>query len=301
MNQVLDMLSLRKAIESEGYIFDEDFLVTLHIALQLGKPLLIEGDAGVGKTEVAKVVSAVMEIPLLRLQCYEGLDESKALYEWNYRKQLLALQQLREIEGPVSEKEHFSRLPELFSEEFLLERPLLRAIRSKTRTVLLIDEIDKADEEFEAFLLEVLSDFQISIPELGTLKAVRIPVVILTSNNSRQLTEALKRRCVYMHLNYPDVEKEMRIIRSRLPGTPERLIRDVARGIACLRANEHIYKKPSIAETLDWVAALTAMGRERLDQKSLQETLGFILKNREDIEEVQKEGAIDAILSGKSC
>lgn len=286
----MDLMSLRRSLEAEKYIFDEEFLITVYVALKLGKPLLVEGAAGVGKTEVAKVLASAFGVELIRLQCYEGLDESKALYEWNYQKQLLSIQM-----GLVPE----SRLSGLFTEEYLLERPLLKAINSEKQSVLLIDEIDKTDEEFEAFLLELLSDFQVSIPELGTIKAKSRPVIILTSNNMRQLSDALKRRCVYIFIDYPDVEKEVRIINAKLPGVPERLARDAAAAASWLRKNDRIFKKPSIAETLDWVAALLALDKNRLDEDGVSKTLGFILKNREDMLEMQKEGDLVELFSKK--
>ncbi len=285
----MDLMTLRRALEAEHYIFDEEFLITVHVALKLGKPLLVEGAAGVGKTEVAKVLASAFGVELIRLQCYEGLDESKALYEWNYQKQLLSIQ-LGLSAG--------TGLSGLFTEEYLLERPLLKAINSEKSNVLLIDEIDKTDEEFEAFLLELLSDFQVSIPELGTVRAKSRPVIILTSNNTRQLSDALKRRCAYLFIDYPDVEKEVRIINARLPGVPERLARDAAAAVAYLRRNNRVFKKPSIAETLDWVTALLALDKNRLDEDGAAKTLGFILKNREDMLEIQKEG-IFGELSGK--
>lgn len=285
----MDLMTLRRALEAEHYIFDEEFLITVHVALKLGKPLLVEGAAGVGKTEVAKVLASAFGVELIRLQCYEGLDESKALYEWNYQKQLLSIQ-LGLSAG--------TGLSGLFTEEYLLERPLLKAINSEKSNVLLIDEIDKTDEEFEAFLLELLSDFQVSIPELGTVRAKSRPVIILTSNNTRQLSDALKRRCAYLFIDYPDVEKEVRIINARLPGVPERLARDAAAAVAYLRRNNRVFKKPSIAETLDWVTALLALDKNRLDEDGAAKTLGFILKNREDMLEIQKEG-ISGELSGK--
>lgn len=219
----MDFLSFRKALESEDYVFDEEFLIPVYIAIKLNKPLLIEGAAGVGKTEVAKVVSSIFNAELIRLQCYEGLDESKALYEWNYHKQLLSLQ-LNMKEDSKSESGLIAdrNLEGLFSKKFLLERPLLKAILSENRAVLLIDEIDKTDEAFEAFLLELLSDFQVSVPELGTLKARSNPIVILTSNNTRQLSDALKRRCAYLFIDYPTIEKEIRIIQVKIPGVDQR-------------------------------------------------------------------------------
>ncbi len=293
----MDLLTLRKSMEAQNYIFDEELLITLHVALKLGKPLLIEGAAGVGKTEIAKVLSAINGVELIRLQCYSGLDESKALYEWNYQKQLLSIQI-----GSVCSKDsdrNQTALDSLFTREYLLERPLLRSINSEIRTVLLIDEVDKTDEEFEAFLLELLSDFQISIPELGTISAKSRPVVILTSNNSRQLSDALRRRCAYLFIDYPTVEKEMKIINARLSGVPERLAKEAAEAVSFLRENERIFKKPSIAETLDWVAALMAINKKSLDEDGLEKTLGFLLKNREDQQELWKDEKVNAIFSEK--
>lgn len=294
----MDLITLRRSLEAENYIFDEDFLVTVFVALKLGKPLLIEGAAGVGKTEVAKVLASVYGVDLIRMQCYEGLDESKALYEWNYQKQLLSIQL-----GLVGEAcaGNLSKLGGLFTEEFLLERPLFKAINSTNQAVLLIDEIDKTDEEFEAFLLELLSDFQVSIPELGTVRAKNRPVVILTSNNTRQLSDALKRRCAYLFIDYPTVEKEVRIINARLPGVGERLSKEAAAAVSYLRKEEKIFKKPSIAETLDWVSALMALGKDRLDEDGVEKTMGFLLKNREDMIELKKGGGFSGLIDCKHC
>lgn len=286
----MDLITLRRSLEAENYIFDEELLITVHIALKLGKPLLVEGAAGVGKTEVAKVLASALGVELIRLQCYEGLDESKALYEWNYQKQLLSIQA-----GLASE----ANLSNLYSMEYLLERPLLKAINSENKSLLLIDEIDKSDEEFEAFLLEVLSDFQVSIPELGTIKAKSRPIIILTSNNTRQLSDALKRRCIYLFLNYPDVEKEIKIINARLPGVPERLAKDAANAVSYLRQNDRVYKKPSVAETLDWVSSLLAMDKNRLDEDGISKTLGLIIKNREDMLEIRKDEGFSELLDKK--
>jgi MoxR-like ATPase len=263
----------------------------------LGKPLLVEGAAGVGKTEVAKVLAAIIGVDLIRLQCYSGLDESKALYEWNYQKQLLSIQ--LDAKHKDENEACQTRLSSLFTKEFLLERPLLKSINSDSQNVLLIDEVDKTDEEFEAFLLELLSDFQISIPELGTVTAKSRPVVILTSNNNRQLSDALRRRCVYLFIQYPSIEKEIRIINARMKEVPERLAREVARAVALLRENEKIFKKPSIAETLDWIAALMAINKKGLDEDGVEKTLGFLLKNREDQQELWKDEKLNAIFSKK--
>ncbi|KPU43805.1 AAA domain (dynein-related subfamily) [Oxobacter pfennigii] len=295
----MDIITLRKALESENYIFDEEFLVTVYVALKLEKPLLIEGAAGVGKTEVAKVLASVFKSELIRLQCYEGLDESKALYEWNYQKQLLSIQLNINNENNASNNSGKKEVEQLFSREFLLERPLIKAINSPEKCVLLIDEIDKTDEEFEAFLLEILSDFQVSIPELGTIKAKNKPIVILTSNNNRPLSDALKRRCAYLYIDYPDVEKEAAIINAKIPGVTAKLSKEAAAAVAFLRGNNKILKKPSIAETLDWVSALMALGKNCLDADGADKTLGFILKNSEDIFEFRKDGGFDGFFDEK--
>ena len=265
---------LRRRLAEENYIADEALITTLWIALKLSRPLLIEGAAGVGKTEVAKVAARALGRELIRMQCYEGLDESKALYEWNYQKQLLAIQM--GAEG----------MSDLFGEEYLLERPLLKSIRSAEPTVLLIDEIDKADAEFEAFLLELLSEMQVTIPEYGTVRARTTPFIVLTSNHTRPLSEALRRRCAYLYIDYPDVDKEVRILRARLPGVDEALARQVARAAAYLRASDKVLKKPSIAESIDWASALMALGAPELDDETCAQTIGFALKNSGDIKEI---------------
>ncbi len=272
--------TIQQGLESQNYIGDQEIAVTLFAAMTLGRPLLIEGAAGVGKTEIAKVLSAFTGRPLVRLQCHEGLDESKALYEWNYQKQLLSIQAGMTGGGSTDG---------LFSAAFLLERPLLRSIRSETPAILLIDEIDKSDEEFEAFLLELLSEMQVTIPELGTVKATTKPFVILTSNNTRPLSEALKRRCAYLYLQYPDVEKEITIIEAKVPGASQTLAREVAQAVAYLRSSDKVIKKPSIAETLDWMGALMALGETKLDRETARRTMGFILKNQEDMAEIQED------------
>ena len=283
----MDLELLKKKMDEAKYVYDETLATVLYVALQLGRPLLIEGAAGVGKTEVAKVMAAALDRDLVRLQCYEGLDEGKALYEWNYQKQLLAIQVNRED----TDKDALTR--QLFSDEYLLERPLLQSIRSEKEVVLLIDEVDKADEEFEAFLLELLSDMQVSIPEVGTVKARTIPFVVLTSNRARPLSEALRRRCAYLYIEYPDMEKELSILRKKLPHVDDRLCAQVALAVQKLRSNEAILKKPSIAETLDWAAALDALGIRELTPDALRRTAGFVLKNNEDIaalDEMDEEG-----------
>ena len=265
---------IRRRMAEESYIADDALAVTLLIALKLGRPLLIEGAAGVGKTEVAKVAAKALGRELVRMQCYEGLDESKALYEWNYQKQLLAIQM-----GAQG-------MSDLFGEDYLLERPLLKSIRSAEPVVLLIDEIDKADAEFEAFLLELLSEMQVTIPEYGTIRAKSTPFIVLTSNHTRPLSEALRRRCAYMYLEYPDVEREVRILQSKLPGLDGVLAKQVARAVAYLRQSERVLKKPSIAESLDWASALIALGAGELDDETCEQTIGFALKNHEDIKEI---------------
>ena len=282
---------LKQKMDEAHYIYDETLATVLYVSLQLGRPLLIEGAAGVGKTEVAKVMASALGRDLVRLQCYEGLDESKALYEWNYQKQLLAIQ----VNQNSQDKEALTK--SLFSDEYLLERPLLQSIRSEKPVVLLIDEIDKADEEFEAFLLELLSEMQVTIPEVGTVKARTIPFVVLTSNRARPLSEALRRRCAYLYIEYPDMEKELAILRAKLPHVDDRLCAQVALAVHKLRSNEAILKKPSIAETLDWAAALDALGIRELTPDALRQTAGFVLKNNEDFQAMD----LDSGESGHEC
>ena len=288
---------LKAKLDESRYIYDETLATVLYVSLKLGRPLLIEGAAGVGKTEVAKVMAAALGRELVRMQCYEGLDESKALYEWNYQKQLLAIQ----VNMNEGDKDALTR--SLFSDEYLLERPLLKSIRSDKEVVLLIDEIDKADEEFEAFLLELLSDMQVSIPEVGTVQAKTIPFVVLTSNRARPLSEALRRRCAYLYIEYPDMEKELAILRAKLPHVDDRLSAQVALAVQKLRSSEAILKKPSIAETLDWAAALDALGIRELTPDALRQTAGFVLKNNEDIQilEEMEEAPHDHCHCGGSC
>lgn len=267
--------ALRHRLAQQGYIADDSLAIALYLAHELSRPLLLEGAAGVGKTTIAAAIAAANEQPLLRLQCYEGLDAQSALYEWNYQKQLLAI---RRQEG-----EH--DLQSIFSEEFLLVRPLLAAIRSETASVLLVDEIDRADEEFEAYLLEVLSEYQVSVPELGVLSANSIPLVILTSNGTRALSDALRRRCLYHYVEYPDSEKELTIIRTRQPDVPEQLMQQAVRFVRELR-REELEKKPGIAETLDWIAAMTKLNIKSMDTREAQallaETLSCLLKTAAD-------------------
>ena len=279
----MDSNELKEKLKQADYVYDDTLITTLIVALKLGRPLLIEGAAGVGKTEIAKVMAKALDRELVRMQCYEGLDESKALYEWNYQKQLLSIQinMNRESADELTKS--------LFSDEYLLERPLLKSIRSEKPVVLLIDEIDKADEEFEAFLLELLSEMQVSIPEIGTVKAKSVPFVVLTSNRARPLSEALRRRCAYLYIQYPDIEKEVAIIHAKLPHINDRLALQVTQAIRDLRQNDNILKKPSIAETLDWVSALDALGVKELSKEAIRQTKGFVLKNSEDLEEFENE------------
>ena len=278
----MELELLKQKLDENAYVYDDTMATVLAVALTLGRPLLIEGAAGVGKTEIAKVMAAALDRDLVRLQCYEGLDESKALYEWNYQKQLLSIQ----VNMGSDDKDELTR--SLFSDEFLLERPLLQSIRSEKPVVLLIDEIDKADEEFEAFLLELLSEMQVTIPEVGTIKAKSIPFVVLTSNRARPLSEALCRRCAYLYIEYPDMEKELSILRKKLPHVEEHLAAQVALAVQKLRSNDAILKKPSIAETLDWASALDALGIRELTPDALRNTAGFLLKSSEDMEEMAK-------------
>ena len=283
----MDLETLKKKMSEASYICDDTMATVLTVALRLGRPLLIEGAAGVGKTEVAKVLSYALGRELIRLQCYEGLDESKALYEWNYQKQLLSIQ------VGMGSRDSDELTKSLFSDEYLLERPLLKSIRSEKPTVLLIDEIDKADEEFEAFLLELLSEMQVTIPEIGTIRARSIPFVVLTSNRARPLSEALRRRCAYLYIEYPSLEKELAILRAKLPHVDDRLCAQVAVAVQKLRSSEAILKKPSIAETLDWAAALDALGVRELTPDAMRATAGFVLKNSSDfavLDEMQSGG-----------
>lgn len=273
----MDLETLKQKMDEARYVYDDTLATVLAVALQLGRPLLIEGAAGVGKTEIAKVMASALDRDLVRLQCYEGLDESKALYEWNYQKQLLSIQ----VNMGSQSSDELTK--DLFSDEYLLERPLLKSIRSEQPVVLLIDEIDKADEEFEAFLLELLSEMQVTIPEVGTIRAKSVPFVVLTSNRARPLSEALRRRCAYLYIQYPDMEKELAILRAKLPHVDDRLCAQVALAVQKLRSSEAILKKPSIAETLDWAAALDALGIRELTPDALRQTAGFVLKNSEDI------------------
>jgi len=270
------------------YLSDESIAGVVYLADRLEKPVLVEGPAGVGKTELAKAIAASTGSRLIRLQCYEGLDESKALYEWNYKKQLLRIQADREHESDWTEVE-----ADIFSEPFLLTRPLLEAIRAEDPVVLLIDEVDRVEVETEALLLEVLSDFQVSIPELGTIVGKQRPFVVLTSNNTRELSEALKRRCLYLHIDYPDVDRETEIVRVRVPEIDVELADQVARVVQSIRALE-LKKAPSISETIDWARTLLYLGKSEIDPETIGETLHVLLKYQADLAKARKEFAAEA-------
>ncbi|HVY08941.1 MAG TPA: MoxR family ATPase [Mycobacteriales bacterium] len=272
---------VRTKLATTGYLADDAIATTVFLADALGKPLLVEGPAGTGKTELAKAVATAAGADVVRLQCYEGLDEARALYEWNYRKQLLRIQ----AAGDQSWDETHD---DIFSDEFLLSRPLLTAIRRTDPTVLLVDETDKADVEVEGLLLEVLSDFQVTVPELGTIEAVRKPFVVLTSNATRELSEALKRRCLFLHVDYPDAEREKQIVLTRVPEIVDALAEQLVRTIRTLRALE-LKKSPSIAESIDWARTLLALGLETLDEDTVSKTLGVVLKHASDQARAVKE------------
>jgi MoxR-like ATPase len=284
-HEISSIDEVQAALAQHNYISDRSLATTIFLALKLQRPLFLEGEAGVGKTEVAKVLAHLLDRPLIRLQCYEGLDISTAVYEWNYSQQLLEIR-LLEATGHV-QLDRARR--ELFSPEFLLKRPLLQAIdqANGVAPVLLIDELDRADEEFEAFLLEVLSDFQITVPELGTIKAETPPVVVVTSNRTREIHDALKRRCLYHWIDYPSFEKEYEIVLAKVPQAPERLARQVVTFIQELR-REDLYKLPGVAETLDWLTALVALDQATLTEEVVNDTLGTLLKYRDDIQTVQR-------------
>ncbi len=272
-----EIAALREAMGREGYVADDAVATAVFLSLDLGKPLLVEGDAGVGKTEIGKVLARLRETELIRLQCYEGLDVATALYEWNYPRQLLHIR-MAERGGDQAAIER-----EVFGRPYLLERPLLRAItRAEGPAVLLVDEVDRADEAFEAFLLEVLSDFQVTIPELGTLRALHVPHVVLTSNGTREIGDALRRRCLYLHLGHPSLEKEVRILRNRVPGASERLALQIARFVQALRARR-LARSPGVAESIDWAVALTRLHLERLEPEVVAATLGCLVKDRHDL------------------
>jgi MoxR-like ATPase len=269
---------IQDMMERESYVTDRAIATTTFLASELRKPVLIEGQAGVGKTEIAKVLALALDTELIRLQCYEGLDVNTALYEWNYPKQMLRIKMEEGRDVSVDDQESH-----IFSDEFLLKRPLLRAISAKDKApVLLIDEVDRADEEFEAFLLEVLSDFQVTIPELGTIKTEHRPYVVLTSNRTRELSDALKRRCMYLWIDYPDFPKELRIITTKIPNINERLARQIATFMQAIRKVK-LNKTPGVAETLDWALSMMALHQDHLDPETVRETLGSFIKDRDDV------------------
>jgi len=277
--------SLQSAMREKRYIAERGLATSLYLALKLKRPLFLEGEAGVGKTEVAKIMASLLDTELIRLQCYEGLDVHHAVYEWNYTRQMMHIR-LLEARGEKATE------TELFGPEFLLRRPLLQAIEGSKQKppVLLIDELDRSDEEFEAFLLEVLSDFQITIPEIGTIKTANPPVVIITSNRTREVHDALKRRCLYYWIDYPSFEKELEIVRTQLPDAPAQLARQITGFIQALREMD-LYKLPGVAETLDWTTALVALDQKALDPIIVDETLGAVLKYQDDVEKVKGEQA----------
>ena len=288
--------TLHDAMEREAYVTDRATATAVYLAMALHKPLLIEGHPGVGKTEVAKVLARALDAELIRLQCYEGLDVNTALYEWNYAKQLLHIKLQEGTAATARERE-----AEIFSREFLLERPLLRAItKSDASPVLLVDEVDRSDEEFEAFLLEVLSDHQVTIPEIGTVRAIHPPHVVLTSNRTRELSEALRRRCLYLWVDYPSYEKELRILRAKAPGLEARLAEQVVRFVQHVRTRR-LSKRPGVAESLDWAQALVALGADELEADVVDETLGCVLKDEADLRDVRSavaSGGVGAFLGG---
>ena len=276
---------VRSAFSNHNYVADRSLAVAVHLALQLGRPLFLEGEAGVGKTEVAKVLAALLDQELIRLQCYEGLDVNHALYEWDYARQMLAIR-LIEVKGEGGE------VGDIMSRHYLIARPLLQAVEAASlgrRPVLLIDEIDRADEEFEAYLLELLSDFTVTIPEVGTIRAETPPVVVITSNRTREIHDALKRRCIYHWIDYPDLAREVEILRAKVPQVDEVLAKELAAAMQHLRSLD-LFKPPGVAETIDWAHALMVLGADRLDPATADATLGVVLKYREDVERVRHEG-----------
>ena len=286
-----EIARIQDLLAGGGYVADRAIATSVYLSIALRKPLLIEGAAGVGKTEVAKVMASALATHLIRLQCYEGLDATTALYEWNYQKQLLHIRLLEGSDRPVAQRE-----AEIFSEAFLLKRPLLDAITRPRAPVLLVDEIDRADEEFEAFLLEVLSDFQVSIPEIGTIRATALPQVVLTSNRTRELGDALRRRCLYLWIDYPTFEKELEIVRRKVPGIGAHLSAQISAFMQMIR-RLRLEKTPGVAETLDWSAALIALHRDHLDRDAIEETLGVLFKHNDDAHAVRVQW-LDSILDG---
>ena len=285
-----DVDEVQAVLEEHRYVADRSLAVSIHLALEMGRPLFLEGEAGVGKTEVAKVLSAILDEDLIRLQCYEGLDAGHALYEWDYARQMLAIR-LLESEGA------HAGVTDIMSRDYLIARPLLQAIELAShgrRSVLLIDELDRADEEFEAYLLEFLSDFQVTIPEVETVRAEVPPVVVITSNRTREIHDALKRRCIYHWIEYPDFDRELAILRRKAPDVSEALARELAAAMQKLRSMD-LFKPPGVAETLDWASALVILGQERLTAGGVDETLGVVLKYQEDVERIRRLGVKELV------
>ena len=281
MNNQESIVHIQNLLSEQGYIADSSIAMSIHLSMLLKKPLLIEGPAGVGKTEIAKVMSKALQTGLIRLQCYEGLDANQAIYEWNYQRQLLYLKMTEQSQLSFNEKEQT-----IFSDDFLMERPLLKSIMAEQSQVLLVDEIDRADEEFESFFLELLSDWQITIPEVGSRKAKSIPHVIITGNRTRELSEALRRRCLYLWIDYPSFEKELEIVKSKVPDINEKLATQICRFMEEIR-KMRLEKLPGIAETLDWAVALSSMHFDHLDKEIVESTLGVVLKDWQDIREAE--------------
>lgn len=291
---VTNAVELQKKLMEHDYLADEGLSTAIYLTLRLGRPLFLEGEAGVGKTEVAKVLSRILDTPLIRLQCYEGIDVYQAVYEWDYARQLL---HIRATEALGGDRENLER--DLYSREFLISRPLLQALEHEGENppVLLIDEVDRSDDEFEAFLLEILSDFSVTIPEIGTIRAERPPIVVLTSNRTREVHDALKRRCLYFYIEHPGFEREVEIVRVRVPEAEERLARQVAAAVGRMRQMD-LYKPPGVAETIDWTRALVALGARELDERLVEATLGSVLKYHEDQQRASSAGLATLVAGG---
>lgn len=289
---IQDITSLMAGFDRLGYVIEEELATVVYLSLKLGKPILVEGNPGIGKTELANMLARLLDTQLIRLQCYEGLDVNSAVYEWNYQKQLLGIKIQEHSSLNEAEKEK-----NIFGEDYLLKRPLLQSISAKEKSpVLLIDEIDRTDEEFEAFLLELLSEFQITIPELGTIKAQHIPYVILTSNRTRELSDALKRRCLYHWVDYPSMEKELAIVYKRFPEIEQKLATQLVHFIQALRQKK-LQKTPGVSETLDWALSLMTLGYQTLDEQAVARTYGCILKSTDDIRRLQEEGVESLLMA----